>query len=64
MASGVLSVLYARMMIGIKLMIILSNRIYQTADRFWCFSESANSNNPYFATEQGLCFKRLFMDLV
>jgi hypothetical protein len=31
----------------------------QTA--FWCFSESANSNNPYFATRAG-AFKRLFMD--
>jgi hypothetical protein len=28
------------------------------------FSESANSNNLILQLEQGLCFKRLFMDLV
>jgi hypothetical protein len=52
--------------IEIKLMIILSNRICQTAaDRLLVFfSESANSNNLISQLEPGLCFKPLYTDLV
>jgi hypothetical protein len=45
-------------------MIILSNRICQTADRLLCFSESANSNNPYFATGAGAMLQAVITDLV
>jgi hypothetical protein len=64
MASGVLSVLYARMGDRDKAYDYFKIVFTKQQTTFWCFSESANSNNPYFATEQGLCFKRLFMDLV
>jgi hypothetical protein len=59
MVSGVLSVLYV--WIGIKLYYFVKS--YLQTKTALVFSESANSNKPYFATGAGLCFKRLFMDL-
>ena len=62
MASGVLSVLYARLGDREKAYsYFVKSYLPNSRPPFGVFSESANSNNPYFQLVLVLCFKRLFM---
>jgi hypothetical protein len=64
MASGILSVLYARLEDREKAYSsFVKSYLPNSRPPFGVFSESANSNNPFFQLVLVLCLRMLFMVL-